>query len=436
MGQTKVHTKLKTKLQGMSARSAREESSQFNWLMQHFSVENLADCFHSLNGKKAVGIDGITKQEYGTNLIEHLTVLVERLKTFDYRPKTIRRVKIPKSNGKTRPLGISALEDKIIQEMSNRLLTAIYEPTFKNCSFGFRVEGNCHTAIKALHDELFTRWHVYVLEIDFENFFGTLVHDKLIEFLRIRIKDENFIRLMTRMLRTATDTKDGACRNQIGLVQGSLCSPVLANLFAHHVLDVWFEDVVQDHLSKSSKMVRYCDDAVFVFSDRNDALRFHKALRARCAKFSLKLNEDKTRLLSIDKWAYQQGFKQPTFNFLGFTFYVGRTRANRIHFKLKTERKRMITKLKAINQWLKAKRHRHSMRELWGALSRIILGYNEYFAISFNGNSVRSFSYQCLRIFLKWINRRSQRKSITWNDFLKFIEKYSPPVTRTKRLLF
>lgn len=425
-----------TKLGRIRERSRSNHASEFGWLMQHFSVANLTACFHELNGKKAVGVDGITKEEYAKDLDANIKSLVERMKGMKYRPLPVRIVHIPKANGGTRPLGIAALEDKIVQLMMNKVLEAIYEPMFIGSSYGFRPGKKCHDAIQKVQKFMYSRWTSHIVEIDFADFFGSIEHSKLLAILSLKIKDDKFIRYVARMLKGGISDKGQIRRNKCGTVQGSICSPILANIFAHYALDIWFQDVKDKHLRGEAEMARYCDDAVFLFSNASDASRFFESLQGRVDRFGLKLNMDKTKVLTMDKKKFARGIKQSSFDFLGFTFYLGRNDKNTVLPKLKSQSKRMRQKLKEIKVWLRNCLHREDMKLVWQSLMRKIKGYMNYFAISHNGSNVQTFMHLCVRMFFKFLNRRSQKKSITWEKFNLFMERFPLPKLVIKPLLF
>lgn len=230
--------------------------------MHHFSVENLQVCFKSLDGKKAVGIDGVTKEQYGEELEDNLQRLHQKLHQMSYRPQAVRRVEIPKEDGSTRPLGISCIEDKIIQEVTRRILEAIYEPTFLDTSYGFRAGRSCHDALRQLNQEMMRRRVNWVADLDLAQFFDTMPHQEILCVLALRIKDRKFLQLIARMLKAGVQTPGGVVVDELGSPQGSIVSPVIANIFLDHVLDQWFSQVVCQHCRGYSSIIRYADDTV------------------------------------------------------------------------------------------------------------------------------------------------------------------------------
>ena len=433
---TKLPVTMETKLERISNRSRQDPRCEFSWLMQHFSVENLVTCFHDLDGKKAVGVDSLTKEEYAENLTGNLESLVEKMKTMSYHPSPSRQTFIPKADGGKRPLGIATIEDKIVQTMMAKILEAVYEPTFLDSSYGFRPARNCHQGIKATFDFLFSNWNPVILEIDFKNFFGSIDHNKLLAILRMRIKDERFIRYIARMLKSGILTREGFKKTDEGTAQGCICSPILANIFAHYGFDIWFKAVSSNNLNGKAEMVRYCDDAVFLFNNFSDAQRFYTALKGRVVRFGLELNSNKTHLIRMDKCALAKGRKQSTFDFLGFTFFLGKSKSGRVVPKLKSDAKRTRKKLKEIKAWLKLSLHQFRQLELWNRLRARVRGYIQYYGISHNITTVRKFIHQCILMFFKYINRRSHKRSFSWEKFLLFIKRYPMPQLRVRRLLF
>jgi len=253
-----------TKLERIAWLSAADPGKEFHHLMHHFNLESLLQCFHELDGKKAVGEDGVTKEQYQENLIPNLLNLLERMKRMAYIPGTVRLVLIPKEGkpGATRPLGISNFEDKIFQKMMQKVLESIYDPILMDCSFGFRPGRGCHDAIKALTTYLFSNNVETIIDVDLENYFGTIDHKLLADMLREKIKDQRFIRYIIRMFKAGVLSEDEITINDEGVPQGSVCSPVLSNIFAHYVIDVWFNTVVKEHCRGKVEMFRYADDRV------------------------------------------------------------------------------------------------------------------------------------------------------------------------------
>jgi len=427
-----------TKLKRIAWLSAMDKGKQFNCLLHHFNDESLAECFQQLDGKKAVGTDGVTKACYGEKLNENIRELTERMKRMAYRPKPVREVLIPKEGrpGAKRPLGISNLEDKIVQLMMQKVLESIYEPLFLDCSFGFRPGRGCHDAIRTLHQHLFREDVEIVIDVDLENYFGTIDHEILEAILREKIKDERFMRYIKRMFKAGVLSEGELKINDEGVPQGSICSPILSNIFAHYVLDTWFEETVKRHCRGRVELFRYCDDAVICCQFESDAQRIVQALSKRLAKYRLKLNEEKTRLVSFSKSAYRQGIKQEGFDFLGFNFYLGRSHKGVTIPKLKSSGKRLRMKLQRINQWARENRNKFRLMEIWRMVRVKLQGHIQYYGMSFNMRVVQRFLNTVRRILFKWFNRRSQRRSFTWEKFNLFIQANPLPRAKICHALF
>ena len=426
IGKTKPNIPTETKLRRITELSGEDSGMEYNCLMPHFNEESLTRCFYELDGKKAVGIDQQTKEEYGKNLPANIKKLVSRMKSMAYIPSPVREVLIPKGNRGLRPLGISNFEDKIVQLMMSKVLEAIYEPIFHDFSFGFRRGRSCHQAVKSCLNHLFAHRAEVVIDVDLENFFGSIDHKKLVAILRMKIKDERFIKYIVRMLKAGVLSDGDLKRSDEGTPQGSVASPVLANIFAHYALDEWFAHKVGPNTANKTAMYRYCDDLVICCKKR-DAERITKSLQGRMERFSLKINEDKTKVVAFEKTRVKVQ-RQGTFDFLGFTFYLGTAKNGRtIVPKLRTSRKRFKSKLKVVRIWCKSNRHRHKMPVLWGRFCAKLRGHNQYYGVSFNQKGIRDFNYLAIKCFFEWMNRRGQKKSFTWEGFNKFLAAHPPP---------
>lgn len=427
-----------TKLQRITLLSSSKRERVFECIMHHVNDELLRNNFLRLDTNKAKGIDGVSKEDYGKNLDENLSRLLDEMKRMAYRPRPVKETLIPKEGqpGKFRPLGISVLEDKIVQGAFRQILEAIYEPLFWDCSYGFRPKRSCHTAIKDLRTYLYENPVETVIDIDLKNFFGTIDHKILEGFLREKITDEKFIRYIIRMFKAGVLSKDELIISEEGVPQGSICSPILANIFAHKVLDEWVEEIIQPHCKGKVKLFRYADDAIICCEKESDAIRIREALPKRLSKYKLALNEDKTTMVNFSKEKVKQGIPQGAFDFLGFTFYWGKTRKGRIIPKLKTSGKRMRSKLEKVGVWIKDMRNKVRLKELWGTFCAKLRGHIQYYGVSFNISNVQKFWWEATGIFFKWINRRSQKKSFTWEKFEKFMERFPLPKAKICHRLY
>lgn len=438
MEKTEFQQKTYTELERIAWLSSKNPEKEFHSLMHHFNVEALRGSYQQLDGNKAVGIDGIDKAKYGEQLTTNLEDLVSRMKGMQYRAQAVKEVLIPKEGkpGAKRPLGISSLEDKLVQKRMQALLESIYEPIFLDCSYGFRPGRSCHDAITALRQYLYSHEVEKVVDVDLENFFGTIDHKMLLNLLQKKIKDTRFLRYVSRMLKAGVLTEAGLSISEEGVVQGSCCSPVMANVVAHYVIDCWIEEVAKRHTVGAIAAFRYGDDLVVCCRYAQDAYRVKTALGKRLKRYGLKMNEEKTALVSFSKRQCRQGRKQGAFDYLGFTFYLGRSRQGAVTPKLKTSGKRLRSKLKKLKQWMRRVRNRYKLKVIWQRCCAIVRGHIQYYGVSFNVKQMQAYVYQVERIAFKWLNRRSQRKSFSWEKFRLFIAKHPLPSIKIHHRLF
>lgn len=425
-----------TGIERIAERAHRESGTVFSALMHHYSVENLRACFQSLDNK-APGIDGVTKLEYGQNLEENLQALSQKLSQMSYRPQAVRRVEIPKEDGTMRPLGISCVEDKIVQEMTRRVLESIYEPVLLNSSYGFRPNKGCHAALRQLHQEVMGQPVGWIADLDLAQFFDTLPHQQILKVLAQRIRDRRFLQVIARMLKAGVQTPGGIVQDKLGSPQGSIVSPVTANVFLDFVLDQWFTTIVRQHCRGYCALIRYADDSIALFEFEDDARRFMRVLPKRLEKFGLRLNEEKTQLLPCGKrqagLALKYGRKFPSFDFLGFTHYWGKSRNGKARLKRKTSKKRFRRALVTLNQWLQQNRNAHKLPQLWQAIGQKLRGHFNYFGVTDNGHALYHFEDAVHKLVFKWLNRRSQRRSFCWESFLRYLAWH--PLPRPGRLV-
>jgi RNA-directed DNA polymerase len=426
-----------TGVERIANRARQEPPTRYTSLMHHYTVANLRACFESLDAKKATGVDGVSKAMYGQNLEANLQALHQKLCQMSYRPKPVRRVEIPKEDGSTRPLGISCIEDKIVQEMTRRILEAIYEPLFIDTSYGFRPRRSCHDALRQVNHEVMNETVNWIADLDLAKFFDTMPHREILAVLTERIADQRFLRLIARMLKAGVQTPGGIVHDELGSPQGSIVSPVLANAFLDHVLDQWFVKTVRQHCHGYCNLIRYADDALAVFERQDDAERFMRVLPLRLGKFGLRLNTQKSCLLAFGKrraWrAFRTGERLPTFDFLGFTHYWGRSRTGKARLKRKTSKKRLRRALVEINRWLRQERNARKLPDLWQAIGRKMRGHFNYFGVTDNSRALSCFAWAVRRLLFKWLNRRSQRRSFTWEGFRRYHRRH--PLPRPRRLV-
>lgn len=404
--------------------SAKDLKKQFNNLFCHFTVANLREAFHALNGNKAAGISGMTKRDYARKLDENLADLMNRLHKGTYRPMPKKRTYIPKANGKMRPLAISEFEDKLVEWVLAKILSSVYEPLFIRNSFGFRPRRSAQDAIKAAYLGLKDNKRPYVVEIDLASFFDTVSHRKLIKLLQIRVTDPRIQSLVSRFLTAGILEEEGKLvQPDSGTPQGGIMSPVLANVFLHYALDEWFQ---KNYATSGAIIIRYADDAIFIFEKEEQARNFRHPLQERLEKFALKLNEEKSGLVHFGKTLGN------VFHFLGFTFYWGHDRgATRKCLKVKTERTKLGKKIQEFNDWIKTNRARFTTDELWEQTAAKLRGHYNYYGVHTNRSKLNHFYYAVVGSLFKWLNRRSQRKSFSWDRFarrLRFNPLPQPPV--------
>jgi len=383
--------------------------------------EELREGFERQDGRKAPGVDGMRKAEYAEGLDGRLSELSARLRRMGHRPKPARRVYIPKGDGRHRPLGIPCFEDRLVQDRLSVILQAIWEPEFCQCSYGFRPGRSAHDALRRV-GEIITNEHTqWVVEADIKGFFDHVNHEHLMRFLGHRIVDPNFLRMVRRFLKAGV-MEDGVVEvSKEGTPQGGLVSPVLANIYLHYVLDLWFERRFKKTCRGKAYLVRFADDFVVCFECEEDARRFLVEMRERLAAFDLEIEPTKTALLRFGDRASDEGRKvgqsgPSTFSFLGFTHFVGRSRRGHFVVGRKTERKRFSKKLKQMKDALRMLRTSGG-KAMVKYVELHLRGHMQYYGVSGNIRSVRSYCYQALRQLWKWLNRRSQRRSISWDNF-------------------
>lgn len=418
------------------AEIARERPKErFTTLVHHINQASLMECHQEISGRKASGVDQITQQEYGENLIDNVAELVERMKRQAYKPQPVRRVYIPKEGSKkTRPLGIPSYEDKIVQKAVAKILNAIYEQDFLDCSFGFRPGRGCHDALKVLNHIIEKKKINYIVDADIRGFFDHVDHEWLMKFLEVRIADPNLLRLIRRFLKAGVMEAGIVYDTPQGTPQGGIISPILANVYLHYVLDLWFEKVVKKLCQGEAYLVRYADDFVCCFQNEGDAERFYANLQERLKKFKLEIAEEKTRIIAFGRFAKKKcqkegGNKPNTFDFLGFTHYCSKSKSGRFRVKRKTSQKKYRSSLLRCKTWL-----RNHLNYPTGYVMEMLYlkmqGNYRYYGITDNSRALGNFRDQVRRMLFKWFNRRSQRKSMNWDKYLQFLTRN--PLPRVK----
>ena len=431
---------VETKLDLISLWAKRDPEYRFTCLAHLLNEGFLERCYRGLGRNKAAGVDGVSWKEYGENLDENLKGLVERLKAKRYRPLPARRVYIPKDEHSERPLGIPVQEDKMVGKAMSRILEAIYEQDFLESSHGFRPKRGCHTALKAVDSILMNKPINHVIEADIKGFFDTVSHKWMMEFLGRRIHDPSLLRIIGRFLIAGYKDSDLLVQSTQGTPQGGTLSPMLANVFLHYVLDEWFEKEVKARVEGQCHLVRYCDDFIILVQYKEEARMILELLRERFEQYELQLHPDKTRVMSFGRYekgnAEKRGQRANTFDFLGLTHYCTKSRHGGFLVGRRTASNKFRKKVKEMAQWVKKKRNRLKLRELWNQLRTKLRGHYQYYGIS--GNYRAIYRYYCcvVKLAFKWLNRRSQRKSFNWEQFTKYLERFPLPRPRIVHRLY
>ena len=389
------------------AEGIREQSAKYprvENLMHNVNEETLMSEHRKQNRKKAVGVDGVSKDRYDENAEENIRELVKRMKKFQYKPLPVKRVYIPKANGKKRPLGLPSYEDKLVQGVMADILNDVYEPRFLDCSYGFRENRNAHQVVRYINQTIMCRKVNYVLEADIKGFFDNVDHDWLMKFLEHDIADKNFLRYIKRFLiggiMEGTELKE----SDRGTPQGGLISPVLANVYLHYVLDLWFEKGIKPRLKGEGYYVRYADDFLIMFQYENEAGKVMQALIPRLGKFGLEVAEDKTRILPIGRF---KGTKED-FDFLGFTFYNTKTRTGKYRVGVRTSKKKLKAKKQAAKAWLKT-RLTKPVADTMKTLAAVIRGHCNYYGVNGNYHAIQNFWKYLKYATYRMLNRRDQK---------------------------
>jgi len=418
----------------------RDRNFQFTSLAHLLDVEFLRDCYKSLNRNKAVGIDKVSWEDYGKKLDENLELLVSRLKRKKYKPIPARRVYIPKDETEKRPLGIPALESKIVERGITWILESIYEQDFLNCSYGFRPKRNSHQALKSINELIMFQPVNHIVEADIKGFFDNVPHAKLLEFIRIRMNDTTMLNLIEKFLKAGYVDDGVLVKPDAGTPQGSILSPLLANIFLHYVLDTWFETTVKSHVKGFCELVRYADDFICVVRYADDAKRLERGLKNRFNKYGLEIHPTKSRNMSFGRLerrnAVEQNRRANTFDFLGFTHYCDVSLKGNFKIGRKTSRKKFNAKCKEMNAWLKAIRNQVKTKEWWKTLIQKLRGHFQYYGVSGNYNGIFMFCRATMKMVRKWMNRRSQKRKMSWDSFNKYLKHYPLPKPRIVHNLY
>ena len=419
--------KTASKLKLIAEKARKDKGFVFNSLAHLINEESLSWCYGELKTGKAPGIDGVSVLRYGENLEENLKNLVERMKAKKYRPQPVKRVLIPKPGKKEkRKLGLPTVEDKLVQLVMKKILEAVFAQDFLDCSYGFRPKRNCHQAVNRLDKLVMTTPVNYVVDVDIEKFFDNVSHYWLLRCLEERTNDPNFLLLVRRFLKAGVWEEGKILPSKEGTPQGGVISPVLSNIYLHYVLDLWFERKFKKQSKGRVEMIRYCDDFVVCCESAKDAGNFTKELEERLAKFKLNVSKEKTSIVRFGRRAWNShqrgGRRVATFNFLGFTHYCTKSRKGKFMMGHKTQKEKLSKGLKELNLWLKKIRSLLPLKDWWKVLRMKLVGHYNYFGISGNIRCLQQFQRQAFWLTYKWINRRSQKKSMTLENYLRYLD--------------
>ena len=428
--QTADENQKSTKLERIGKRAKFRRDTVFNNIGYIVDLDLLRKSYRQLEGQKAVGIDGVTKASYGGKLEENLQDLLARIRRNAYKPQPSRLVEIPKEDGSTRPLAISCFEDKIVQQAVSKILTAIFEPQFLPCSYGYREGTNGHEALRALMKCSNRNPSGATVEIDVRKYFNSIPHMNLQSILREKISDKRFLKLVEKLIRAPILVNGKAELNKIGCPVGSIISPILSNIYLHHVVDSWFSEISKKYLKGRAEEIRFADDMVFVFQFKDDAEKFYKVLPKRLEKYGLRLHVEKSSMIQSGSEAAKEaeirGERLPTYKFLGFTCYWGKSLKGWWRLKFKSRPDRFAGKLKGLRKFLRENLSTETHKIL-ERVKMIIRGWINYHAISDNKRRVSSFIYLSERALFSWINRKGGKRKMSWEKFGKLLRRINYP---------
>jgi group II intron reverse transcriptase/maturase len=429
---------MSTKLSRIAELAKKDKGLKFFSIAHLLTQDALYEAFESLRKDASVGVDGVTYAAYEVHAWENIRKLHDRLKSGQYRAQPLRRVYIPKEDGRQRPISIPSLEDKIVQKAAVDLLNAIYEQDFLKCSYGFRPGRGAQNALDEVGRVICTRPISTVLEADITGYFDAIVRDLLVEMIGKRVSDASILRLIGKWINVGVIEEGRLLVSETGTGQGQVISPLLANIYLHYILDEWFEKEVKPRLKGEAYEIRYCDDFILCFQFRKDAERVMDVLTKRFAKYGLKLHPDKTRLMAFGRQALAQsekpgGQKPATFDFLGFTHICKRSLKGKFTVHVRTMRKRLRRSLLRVTAW--CQEHRHDpVEEQQQALNRKLQGHYQYYGRPTNYRSLWEFYRSVRRIWKRWLNRRTRGYTLNWDAFGQLLERHPlhcPRITRS-----
>jgi len=423
---------VETKLRRIAEKARKEPVFKFTSLYHLMNEELLRGCFKRLRKDAAAGIDKMTKDMYAENLEANLSNLVDRLHRMAYIPQPVRRKYIPKpGSSKQRPLGIPCFEDKLVQAGLVRILEAVYEQDFIEESYGFRPARSCHNALRSLSEAVENNPVNHIVEADIKGFFDNVNQEWLLKFLMHRIEDKRIQRMVKRFLKAGVEEDGSVTVSDEGTPQGGVISPLLANLYLHYTLDLWFEKAYRKSCSGFTRLIRYADDFVVCFRYKADAKRFHVELGKRLDKFGLEVEPTKTKVMEFGRFAVQnakqRGKKAETFDFLGFTHHCGTKRGGKgFRMKRMTSRKKFTAKLRIFKEWLKKARVM-KIKELWGVVKAKLRGHYNYYGVTDNMRGIVRFGEAVKKLLFKWLNRRGKKNCLNWEKFNKMLKRFPLP---------
>lgn len=429
-----METNTATKIILIAKRAREDKKLKFISLIHHINEEFLFECFKDLKQGKASGIDHKTKESYTDDQIKkEIHIVVEKIKTRKYKPQPVKRTYINKEvGGKLRPLGIPTVIDRTVQLGIKKILEAIYEPNQLNCSYGYRPDRDAHQALKAVNHLIMQKKVNWIIDADINGFFDNVDHKWMMECLSQRIKDPRFKSLIYRFLKSGVLEEGQYYPTKQGTPQGGIISPILANIYLHYILDLWFNGIVKKEIRGEAQLIRYADDFIIGVEHKDQAAKLLQTIKQRLAKFNLTLSQEKTKIIEFGRFAQENcrkrnGSKPKTFDFLGFTHYCSTTKDGRFKLGTKTSKKKMKKSLKTTNQWLKSIRNQIKQKEIWQVLKAKLQGHYNYYGISGNFPSIKCFYDKTVTLTFKWLNRRSQKKSFNWTEFDKYLKCYPLP---------
>jgi RNA-directed DNA polymerase len=418
---------MSTEINRLSELAKEDPKRKFFSIAHLITPEKMYAAFLNLRKDASAGVDGVTYEEYENDAARNIRELHRRLKDGKYRAQPLRRVYIPKENGKQRPISIPALEDKLVQKVVVEILNAIYEQDFLDCSYGFRPGRGAHHALDEVGRVICTRPTEWILELDITSYFDTIVREQLIEMIEKRISDDSVLRLIRKWIQVGVIEEGRLLRSETGTGQGQPISPILANIYLHYILDEWFEEVVKPRMKGEAHEIRFADDAILCFEHKEDAEKVKEVLAKRFSRFGLTLHPEKTRLVEFGRYAARnakrQGKKPQTFDFLGFTHMCARSRNGKFTVHVKTIGKRFRRGLKAIAEWCQKNRHQ-PVDAQQKTLNAKLRGHYQYYGRPTNYRSLRQFYRSVRRIWREWLSRRTRGRWLTWERYDKILRQH------------